>query len=192
VTVDRSAATGIPGLTPKTATVFEAFYETHQVTWLRYAHAHVGASEYAEEIVDEVTAQLVRTWDHALRQQSNVESYAWALLKTAVARWLAERGAEPAFIQTSAFDRVVRTQRCARERFGVMEESLGLYSAMLKLPERQYDVIVLRYVLGYSDHRTGSLLGMDPRTIQSHIGFAKQKLARRFAVACADSGRDAG
>lgn len=190
--VERFSVNGIPGLPPKMATVFEAFYETHQVTWLRYAHAHVGSNEYAEEIVDTVTAQLVRTWEHALRQQSNVDSYAWALLKTAVARWLAERGAEPAFIQTSVFDRVVRTLASSSEKFGLMEESLGLYSAMLELPERQYDVIVLRYVLGYPDQRTGSLLGMDPQTIQSHIRFAKQKLARRFGVAYAAPGRDEG
>lgn len=192
MSAERPAVTSIPGLPPKMATVFEAFYETHQVTWLRYAHAHVGGNAYAEEIVDAVTAQLVRTWEHALRQQSNVESYAWALLKTAVARWLAEHDTEPAFIQTSVFDRVVRTLAYSREQFGLMEESLGLYSAMLELPERQYDVIVLRYVLGYPDQRTAYLLGMDPQTVRSHIRFAKQKLARRFGIVYTAPGQDGG
>jgi RNA polymerase sigma factor (sigma-70 family) len=158
-----------------TALAFEVFYTLHQATWVRYAHVETGSRQAAEQIADAVTAHLADTWEHVLQQES-VERHAWGLLKAAVARWLGEHQAESAFIETAAFDRVARALARAREQFAVMEESLGLYTAIAQLPERQYDVIVLRYVLGYPDSRVAFLLGITEGTVRSHVRFAKRHL----------------
>jgi RNA polymerase sigma-70 factor (ECF subfamily) len=78
----------------------------------------------------------------------------------------------------------------SKEQFGVMEESLGLYTAIRGLSERQHDVIILRYVLGYSDQRVAFLLGIDPKTVRSHVRFAKQRLARELGIAYATQNGD--
>jgi RNA polymerase sigma-70 factor (ECF subfamily) len=169
------------GRVRRLADTFEAFYELHQESWLRFALAQVGGREAAEQIVDGVTNHLADSWKHVLHQH-NVERYAWAVLKTFIERWLNDHGARPAFVETSAFDRVAQAMNYSKEQFGLMEESLGLYSAIRGLSERQHDVIVLRYVLGYSDQRVGFLLGIDPKTVRSHVRFAKQRLARQLGI----------
>lgn len=170
------------GLPQPLANAFEAFYELHQEAWLRYALAQTGSLEAAEQVVDGVTMQLVDIWEYVLRQH-DVDRYAWRLLKTTIVRWLNDHGAEPAFIETTAFDRVAEAMNYSKQQFDVMEESLGLYTAISRLPERQYDVIILRYVLGYPDKRVAVLLGINPKTVRSHVRFAKQRLARELGIA---------
>lgn len=169
------------GHAQRLANSFEAFYEMQQESWLRFALAQTGSREAAERIVDGVTNHLADCWEHVLRQH-NVGRYAWAVLKTFIERWLNDHGARPAFVETTAFDRVAMAMNYSKEQFGLMEESLGLYSAIRALSERQHDVIILRYVLGYSDKRVGYLLGIDPKTVRSHVRFAKQKLARQLGI----------
>jgi RNA polymerase sigma factor (sigma-70 family) len=170
------------GIEQQLANSFDAFYEIHEESWLRFAYAQTGSREAAEHVVDAVTAHLSDSWEHVLRQQ-HVGRYAWAVLKTVIERWLNDHDARPAFIETSTFDRVAAAMNYSKEQFGVMEESLGLYTAILSLPERQYDVIILRYVLGYPDRRVAFLLGIDPTTVRSHVRFAKQRLARQLGLA---------
>jgi RNA polymerase sigma-70 factor (ECF subfamily) len=165
-------------------TVFEVFYERHQNTWRGFAYLHTGDPGSAEEIADRVTGRLMQTWDYALAQE-NVDGYAWDLLKSTVAHWLREHQAASKLVETASFDRVARALAYAREQFEVMEESLGLYSAIAALPERQCDVIVLRYVMGYPDARVAELLGIAEPSVRSNIRFARQSLestARRLRL----------
>ena len=169
-----------PGFAPHAALAFDALYERYHRAWLSYAHTQCGSREAAEQVADDVTAQLAETWGHALKQPS-VERYAWALLKAAVAGWLAEHDG-PAFVETGAFHRVALARHLSKQQFELMEEALGLYSAISELPERQYDVIVLRYVLGYPDSRVAFLLGIDQNTVRSHVRHAKERLAKRLGI----------
>jgi RNA polymerase sigma factor (sigma-70 family) len=175
----------IPGELPQhTAADFDAFYQQHQDAWVRYAHVETGSRQAAEQIADQVTEQVARTWEHVLSQES-VQRHAWALLKAAVVQWLAEHQTPSAFIETAAFDRAAHALAHSREQFALMEESLGLYTAISQLPERQYDVIVLRYVLGYPDDRVAFLLGITQSTVRSHVRFAKrhlEHLARELGI----------
>lgn len=156
---------------------FAAFVEKHQVVWLKFAHLNAGSNAAAEEIVDEVVAQLAENWTSALTQDS-VERYALNLVKTAILRWQQQHGTPGDFIANGAFLRAIRD---GQARFGLLEESLGLYSAIARLPERQYMVIVLCFVLGYSERDTALLLGISVTTVRTHTHHARQRLARELS-----------
>lgn len=157
-------------------TIFEVFYERYQGAWRHYAYLYTGDRAAAEEIVDCFTGRLMQCWERALEQQS-VASYAWALYKTVVERWLAERGDEPRLVQTAAFSRVARlAMEYCRGQFELMEESLGLYSAIAELPERQRDVIILRYMMGYPDAKVADILGITEPSVRSHLRHARRSL----------------
>lgn len=161
---------------PGAKTIFEVFYERYQGAWRHYAYLYTGDAHTAEEIVDRFTGRLMQNWERALEQES-VARYAWDLYKDVVEHWLAERGDEPRLVQTAAFARVARTaMEYCRGQFEVMEESLGLYSAIARLPERQRDVIILRHVMGYPDSRVADILGITEASVRSHLRHARRSL----------------
>jgi RNA polymerase sigma factor (sigma-70 family) len=179
-TADIGADTDTGGgrrLTQSASGDFEAFYREYQEVWRAYAYAQTGALEAADQIVDDVTAQLADLWACA-SGRDDVGRYAWALLKTTIVRWLNDRHTRSAFVETLAFDRTALAMDYVKERFNLIEESLSLYAAVSRLPEREYDVIVLRYVLGYSAAQAAAVLGIDAQSVSRHIRSAKRRLAR--------------
>jgi len=179
------AALGIP---EQLRNAFNVFVARHEVGWLRFAHLSTGSAEAAEAVVDETVLQLAEGWAHALSER-NVDQYAMNLLKTVIMRWIRQQDAGGnRFVDTAAFLRAV--ERRSRRQFAVLSESLGLYSAIAQLPERQYMVIVLRYVLGYDDNRVAALLGITPSTVRSTAFTAKRHLARTLNLSLADDPKD--
>lgn len=154
---------------------FDAFHDRHQMAWVRYAHARTGSREAAEQIVDALALHLDENWP-SLERGEKAAQHAWKVLKATVTRWLSEHETGPGFVETAAFDRVTRVLAQARDSFSAMEESLGLYSAISRLPGGQFDAIVLRYVLNYSDSAIASLLGIRESTVRSHVRFGKKRL----------------
>ena len=63
-----------------------------------------------------------------------------------------------------------------------MESALGLYTAIAGLPERQYDVIVLHYVLGYPSRRIAHIMGIKADTVRSHRRLARQRMAIKLGL----------
>lgn len=163
---------------------FDAFDASHHRLWLRYAHTQVGSRAAAQRVVEDACRHLLDHWVHALRRQSLTE-YAWTVLKEHVARWLSEHRQRPQLAQTAAFHAAIRKALLfeLRDEFAVLEGEIGLYAAIARLPERQYDVIVLRYVLGCSEEEVAGYLGFETATVRSHIRYAKRRLARELRTA---------
>ncbi|MCM2389926.1 RNA polymerase sigma factor [Streptomyces albipurpureus] len=174
----------VPRFVPRSRTVtFGAFHEYHRKLWMRYAHVQVGSREAAERVVHKAFAQLRSTWDYALCQES-VHSYAWTLLKEQVDTWLYERGLEPQLAEAAGFERAIRRLLIDEllDGFVVLAEEIGLYSAISELPERQQDVIVLRYVLACTDEKTADFLGIETSTVRSNIRHARAALASKLNI----------
>jgi RNA polymerase sigma-70 factor (ECF subfamily) len=183
---------------------FEAFYLTHQQTYHQYAEAQLGDPGLARDVVHSVFSQLRDGWPVLLGSR-NLEQEAWALLRWVVAEALGE-DAPPSFVLTGA---LLRTLRPTRERPASSPPppgqggaggaagggGAGLYSAIAALPTRQFDVIVLRHILGRGTQSIAWLLGLDPRTVDYHGRHGKERLrvqlgipAERAAGAPADPG----
>jgi len=157
---------------------FDAFVQSHYVIWVKFARLNVGDHPAAVGIVNEVVLQLQESWAHVLTQAS-VEGYALNLVKTAFVRWRAENAVPEAFVDNAAF---LRALSGGQSRFDLLEESIGLYSAIAALPERQYLVILMRYVLGCSDRYVAHLLGINVATVRSHIHHARKRLAHDLHI----------
>ncbi|MEV7422509.1 MULTISPECIES: RNA polymerase sigma factor [unclassified Streptomyces] len=174
-----------PGEPPerRLALTFDAFDAHHHRLWLRYAHTQVGSRAAAESVVDATCARLLEHWPHVLIQES-VAQYAWAVLKEEVARWLDARGLQPVLVDTAAFQAAIRKLLLyeSRDRFAVLQGEIGLYAAISRLPERQYDVIVLRYVLRIPDEVVAEYLGVELATVRSHVRHARRRLAKDLGL----------
>ncbi|MEV7085689.1 sigma-70 family RNA polymerase sigma factor [Streptomyces sp. NPDC093085] len=160
----------------------EAFHDLYVKSYLNYAYMMLGDKRAAEDIVRGCIAHLALNWLRVTRTPSP-EAYAWALLKGRVETRLNLTGRDPQMVETAAFQRAARevlaSTRC---RFEVMETALGLYTAIAALPERQYDVIVLLYVLGYPSCRVADIMGIERDTVRSHRRLAKRRIAQRLGL----------
>lgn len=95
-----------------------------------------------------------------------MESAVWAEVRRRVSPHGAAESQDP-----------VRTvMAVARERLATFDGPLGLYPAIASLPSTQFDVTVLKYVLGYSTSRTAGLLGLHEATVRVQVRMAKRRL----------------
>ncbi|WP_329453809.1 sigma factor-like helix-turn-helix DNA-binding protein [Streptomyces sp. NBC_01497] len=69
-----------------------------------------------------------------------------------------------------------------REQLELTESATGLYDAIHALPGRQFNAIVIRYVLGYSTKQVARFMGLDERTAGYHLREAKKRLATQLRV----------
>ncbi|MFF5480264.1 sigma-70 family RNA polymerase sigma factor [Streptomyces sp. NPDC012935] len=145
---------------------FQAFYEMYHPAYMAYAELVYGDRHLAEEAVDAAWVTILGKWSSYLASE-RMESEVWAEVR--------RRVSPPS--RVSGLDPVGAAMAAARERFSTFEESLGLYSAIADLPPRQFDVIVMKYVLGYSTSRTAGLLGVSEAMVRSQVHRAKRRLA---------------
>jgi RNA polymerase sigma factor (sigma-70 family) len=57
---------------------------------------------------------------------------------------------------------------------------LALVAALHKLPRRQRDAVVLRYVTGLSEAETATSLGVSVNTVRTHVNRGLAALRRRL------------
>ncbi|KRV50611.1 hypothetical protein AQ490_16260 [Wenjunlia vitaminophila] len=166
---------------------FEAFYRSHQRPYHEYAETQLGDRRAAEELVHHVFLQFLAAWGDLLRE-ANLEAHAWAVLRREVARHLHRRDRRPAFIELGPIAQVLRA---TQQRLACVEGTIGLYEAIADLPARQFDVIVLSYVLEYPTDTIAWILGLDSRTVNYHRRQGKERLRVRLRLP-PETGRTGG
>ncbi|MFI0914323.1 RNA polymerase sigma factor [Streptomyces abikoensis] len=155
---------------------FQAFYLCRQELYHDYATELLGDRKEAEELVHEVFSLILEDWDDLLGCR-NFEEDTWAILRLAAIRRLRKKHRRPAFVAKGAFAQALDA---TRDQLMALEESIGLYSAIAQLPAKQFDVIVLRYVLGYETRVIAWFLGLDRRTVDYHGRKGKEHLRQQL------------
>ncbi|MFJ9714237.1 RNA polymerase sigma factor [Streptomyces sp. NPDC101234] len=161
---------------------FEAFYLGHQEPFHAYAEVHFGTREVAEDVIHEVFLQIHAGWTELLSSGS-LEQGAWAIMRRAVHDRLEREGRAPAFVINGP---IAQALSCAlatvRDKLQKMESTSGLYEAISELPNRQFEVIVLRYVLGYPTAKVAWYVGIDERTVGHHLRRGKERLRIKLGL----------
>ncbi|NEA77474.1 sigma factor-like helix-turn-helix DNA-binding protein, partial [Streptomyces sp. SID13588] len=130
--------------------------------YLRYASMMLNDPDAGRALVRRPIGQLATRWEEVLREE-NVEAFVWRLLKERVQLHLLLRS--PDAYETVTLGLAARTMLDEmREWFRTAKSTIGLYRAIAALPSKQFDTIVLMYVLGYSSAKTASIMGIAPDT----------------------------
>ncbi|WP_407555291.1 sigma-70 family RNA polymerase sigma factor [Streptomyces sp. Pv4-95] len=162
---------------------FWGFHDRFKRAYRKYAELHLGDERLAGRVVHTVFLNLLRGWPRLMEEASPAAS-AWAHLKEAVDDVLIAQGRDSAMAETAVFHRVARAVlEDARDEFAAMESSVGLYPAIARLPGRQFDVMVLHYVLGCTTAKTASIMGITDATVRSHRLHARNRIGRELGLA---------
>ncbi|MFE9568837.1 sigma-70 family RNA polymerase sigma factor [Streptomyces sp. NPDC006692] len=157
---------------------FEAFYLGHQDFFHAYAEIHLGSRTAAEDAVHLVALEILAGWDQFL-QEGDLEQLTLAVLHRHVTAQLEREGRDPAFVINGP---IARNLRAVRSELEITHCASGLYEAILDLPPRQFNVIVLRYLLGYKTSQIARFMGLDGRTVDYHGRKGRERLRIRLGL----------
>jgi RNA polymerase sigma-70 factor (ECF subfamily) len=153
---------------------FLAFHQLYRSAYVRWAELHLGTRAAAEEAVDHAFTHLAAEWRQVLRHDSPA-GRAWEILKRHTAEAARAAGRPVGAVDAAAaFD--THALRTAVDPVGELAETLSVYRAIGDLPERQRDVIVLRYCLGYDVRETADILGVSEPGVRSTARYARHRL----------------
>ncbi|MGK5545713.1 sigma-70 family RNA polymerase sigma factor [Streptomyces sp. URMC 127] len=164
---------------------FEAFYLTHGRLYLAYAESHLGNEDQAKELVHQVFLEIKDAWK-ALLGEGNFEKAAWAVLRQAVGLQLEAEDRRPSFIADGS---IARALRASRDQLKIMDSSVGLYTAIADLPPKQFDVIVLRHVLGYSTRDIAWFMGLSESVVDYHHRNGRERLRLQLGLPASERPR---
>jgi RNA polymerase sigma-70 factor (ECF subfamily) len=174
---------GPPRAVDKLPLDFSAFHALHRARYVREAERCLRCRADAEEAVDEAFTQLALDWPRILRAD-NPAGYAWRVVKNRITDHARARGRRAALMDTAAFE--TATLVGAEDPFEVIEQNLRLFHAISTLPERQREVVVLRYCEGYSTAEVAFHLGITEAGVRSVERYAKRRLREFYAPRTAD------
>ncbi len=157
---------------------FQAFHSLYRGTYVRWGEIYLGSRAEAEDAVDEAMLELLGQWTKVL-EQPEPAAYAWWLVKNRVkdaarARDRRQKLTDAVFATRAVYDTV--------DPIGELETVMALWEAVDALPERQHDVVLLRFSIGHSTRKTAEVLGVTEATVRSTLRDARRRLAAAFGL----------
>jgi RNA polymerase sigma-70 factor (sigma-E family) len=157
-----------------------ALYHAHALGLIRLAHIMLGDRAAAEDVVQDAFCGLYRNWPRLADQakalpyvRSSVLNGCRSALRRhrPVARLAGPAGREPAELTAAAVASAEATVLSGERRREVM-------TALRALPDRQREVLVLRFYLDLPDTDIARDMGISPSTVRSTAYRALAALGR--------------
>ncbi|MFF4384581.1 RNA polymerase sigma factor [Kitasatospora sp. NPDC001547] len=171
---------------PLVSIEFDAFFEHYHQRYLDYARAQLTLSEpeQIQDLVEDVFAHLGLRWDKVLAEP-NPTGCAWGLLRVVVEHERRQRGEVLMLVEKALF--MNAANQATRPVIAAMEDGLGIYHAISRLPERQYDALLYSRFLEYDTADIAAVMGISPSTVRVLIHQAHSKLRKQTLLAVSES-----
>lgn len=158
----------------------QGFMELNREPYMRYAQIFLCSRREAAQVVSETCDILWLRWEEALGS-SDVQKFAWPLLRAGVMARTPHIDGRPELVPAAFNTVVLGATTDGAARFGQIEETMGLFKALSRLPDHQLDVMVLKYLRGMDDTAVADVLGVPLASVRSAYRYAKQSLAETLS-----------
>ena len=129
----------------------------------------VGDRDTAQDLVAEAFARAWASWPTVSAHPAPAAWVVRTALNAGVSRWRRRRREVP------VADLAIVADRPAGDAAGGGLDP-RIMAALVRLPERQRQVVALRLFLDLDTERTARMLGVAPGTVQAHLGRAMASL----------------
>jgi RNA polymerase sigma-70 factor (sigma-E family) len=149
---------------------FAEFYRESCDDCLRTVLVSVGDRDTAQDLVDEAFARAFASWRTVSRHPAPAGWVVRTALNANISRWRHRRREvpvpDPGLVADLAADD------------GVADRSVDprIMAAVMRLPDRQRQVVALRLFLDLDTGRTAEVLGIAPSTVKAHLARALEAL----------------
>ena len=155
-------------------------YRAHYAGLVRLAILLADDNAAAEDLVQDAFVKLHRSWGR-LRDPESALPYLRACVVNGGRSRLRRLKTSRAFVsREAARDRVGEHLPSAEQRVLLNESHRELLAAVQTLPERQRQVLVLRYYAECSEIETADALGLSVGTVKSHAHRAIATLGKKL------------
>jgi RNA polymerase sigma-70 factor (sigma-E family) len=157
---------------PDGSAAVSALYAEHALGLIRLAHIMLGNPAVAEDVVQEAFCGLYRRWPH-LRDQARALGYVRSSVLNGC-RTVLRRGA------TLELEEAHQPQVASAEAALLLaEERREVLIALRALPDRQREVLTLRFYLDLPDEEIAAAMGIGRGTVRSaaHRGLISLRKA---------------
>jgi RNA polymerase sigma-70 factor (sigma-E family) len=151
---------GPPPAPGQPAAAVTALYHQHALAMIKLAHIILGNRAAAEDVVQDAFCGLYRRWAHLADKDKALSYVRTSVLNGCRSVMRQHRPGE----LTDQYQPVTISAEAAVLS---AEERLELVRAMRRMPDRQRDVLVLKYYLDLSDEQIAGDLGLSINTVRS-------------------------
>jgi RNA polymerase sigma-70 factor (sigma-E family) len=138
-----------------------------------FLELHTGDRDLADELTQETLARVWARWPR-VRRMASPQAYAFRIALNLARSWFRRRSRERrALARLDATD--VSDEPATAER-------VATRAAMVALPRRQREVLLLRYFAGLGVAETADTMGCTPGTVKAHTHRALARLRQQLQV----------
>ncbi len=148
-----------------------ALYAAHALGLVRLAHVMLGDRAAAEDVVQEAFSGLYRRWEQVSDKDKALRYVRSSVLNGCRTVLRRRRGADTGRLHQPPAISAEAAALSGEERREVMQ-------ALRRLPDRQREVLVLRFYLDESEAEIARLMGIRPGTVRSTAHRALAALGR--------------
>jgi RNA polymerase sigma-70 factor (sigma-E family) len=149
---------------------FAEFYRGSRDDCLRTVLVSVGNRDTAQDLVDEAFARACASWRTVSRHPAPTAWVIRTALNANISRWRRRRREVPVPDPGTLAD----PPAVSAASEGAVDPQI--MAALLRLPERQRQVVALRLFLDLDTARTAEVLGVTPSTVKAHLSRALASL----------------
>jgi RNA polymerase sigma-70 factor (sigma-E family) len=160
---------------PDSPITIDDLYRSHRMGMVRLAILLVDDPASAEDVVQEAFTGLYRNWS-GLRDKAAAIGYLRAAVVNGSRSMLRRRRTARAYVPPD-----LGTARSAESLAIMSAEHRAVVAALAELPDRQREVLVLRYYGGLSEAEIAAATGLSKGTVKSTASRAIAKLGRAMA-----------
>ena len=153
---------------------FAEFYSEAKDQCLFTVLVSVGDRDTAQDLVDEAFARAWASWRTVSRHPAPAAWVVRTALNASISRWRRRRREVPVPDLALVADRPAAGGAASGAAGGSVDPRI--MAALLRLPDRQRQVVALRLFLDLDTAGTAQVLGIAPGTVQAHLGRAMAAL----------------
>jgi RNA polymerase sigma factor (sigma-70 family) len=157
---------------------FAEFYREVKDDCLLAVVVSTGERDTAQDLVAEAFARAWASWPSVSRHPAPAAWVVRTALNAGVSRWRRRRR------EVAVPDLALIADRPAAGEAADGSVDPGIMAALLRLPERQRQVVALRLFLDLDTERTARVLEIAPGTVQAHLGRAMASLRGELIPTC--------
>lgn len=172
---------GDEGTDSRSANAFRYLFEQHAAELYRFAYRYVRSSEQAKDLVHEAFLRLWRQRSHVDLAGATARSYLHTIVRYQALDHLRRRRIEDRWRQEYATPAMVEQGAALApgdpdQDLNAKEIAGAIGRAVEALPQRQQQVLLLRWQHHASYEEIAATLGISPKTVGVHVARGIQRL----------------
>ena len=153
---------------------FDALFRAYSGKVLAYTRHHLGDPQDAEDAVSQVSLKIQEKWHTYDPAQGAVSTWIYAITRNEVCDVLRRRAREPGAAED--FERIPAQELTPEEALSAKARLEDLEAALARLPERERDIVILRFYSGLPSREVAARMGLSDGNVRYLQTQALRKL----------------